>query len=56
MLVSKDRNCSGITTGNISGHAPYQCGISTAIERWGLVYWEVSKGKVVSKYKLSGMS
>ena len=43
MLVSRDWNCSGIMVGNISGHAPHQCGVLIAIERWGLVYQEVGK-------------
>ena len=55
MLVSRDRNCSKMTAGNISGRTPHQCGISTAIERWDLVYWKVGKGKVVSKCELSGI-
>ena len=33
ILVSKDRNCSKITAGNMSKRAPYQCNVSTAIER-----------------------
>ena len=33
MLVSKDRNCSGIIAGNTSGRTPYQCDVSTLIER-----------------------
>ena len=43
MLVSRDRNCKRMTAGNISGHTPHQCGVSTAIEGLGLVYWEVGK-------------
>ena len=43
ILVSRDRNCNGMTAGNMSGHAPHQCGVSIAIEGWGLIYWEVGK-------------
>ena len=53
MLVNRDQNYSKMTAGNTSGHAPYQYGISTAIERWGLVYQKVGKGKMVSEYKLN---
>ena len=38
MLVSRDRNCSGMMAGNTSGCAPPQCDVSIAIEGWGLVY------------------
>ena len=43
MLVSRDRNCSGMTTDNTSRRAPHQYGISIAIEGCGLVYREVGK-------------
>ena len=43
MLVSRDRKYSGMTAGNTSGRVPHQCGISLAIEGWGLVYREVGK-------------
>ena len=33
MLVSRDRNCSGIMAGNTSGRALHQCGVSTTIEK-----------------------
>ena len=56
ILVNKDRNCSKMTAGNTSGRGPHQCNISTAIEGWVLVYWEVGKGKVISEYRLSRMS
>ena len=55
ILVSRDRNCSRMTVGNISKHALHKCGISNAIERWDLIYWEVNKGKVISKFRLSGI-
>ena len=45
ILVSRNRNCSGMTAGNMSGHALHQSGVSTVIKRWGLVYWEVGKVK-----------
>ena len=32
ILVSRDQNCSKMMAGNMSGRAPHQCGISTAIE------------------------
>ena len=32
MLVSGDRNYSGMTAGNTSGRAPHQCGVLTAIK------------------------
>ena len=43
ILVSRDWNCSGMMAGNMSGRAHYQCSVSIAIERWGLVYWKVGK-------------
>ena len=43
IFISRDENYSGITAGNTSGRALHQCGVSTAIERWGLVYREVGK-------------
>ena len=27
ILVSRDRNCSGIIVNNISGHVSHQCGV-----------------------------
>ena len=55
ILVSKDWNCSEMTVGNISRRTLHQYGISTTIEGWGLVYWEVGKSKVVSKCGFSQM-
>ena len=43
MLVSKDRNWSGMMADNTSRRASHQCGVSTSIEGWGLVYREVGK-------------
>ena len=55
MLVGKNWNGSRMTVGNMSGRAFYQCGVLTAIERWGLVYWKVGKGQVVSEYGFNKM-
>ena len=43
ILVNRDWNCSGMTADNTSERTFLQCGVSTAIERWGLVYQEVGK-------------
>ena len=38
---------------NMSGRAPYQCDVLTAIERRVLIYREIGKNKMVSEYGLS---
>ena len=56
MLMSRNWNCSEITASNTSERASHQYSVSTAIERWDLVYWEVGKNKVISECGLSGIS
>ena len=55
ILVSRDQNCNRMIVGNISGRVLHWCDVSTAIERWGLIYQEDGKNKVVNKFRFSEM-